>query len=170
MTRKNTLWASLVILTVGATVFSSALVYTPKPRETARRQATSSDQRPPRADYRKAIERVLHEDAIALIGKKSDRDYARKIRAIEIGDCPEDFRLAWVDFIHAADTLAGARGIDSAAVFTWKLTVSTLAVSGRGVSEAFSSVGEPLMRFNRTWQAVEKCAVKHGAKINIGNP
>ena len=54
--------------------------------------------------YKAAIEKALHEDV--LTGREPTYDHTAAMRKVDLSDCPPDFRVAYMQHIHAWDEAA----------------------------------------------------------------
>ena len=53
-----------------------------------------------------AIESVLQQDATTTAGVNSVEEIVSRMRAIDISGCPNDFRSAYIDHVHAWEAMA----------------------------------------------------------------
>ncbi len=60
-----------------------------------------------RAKYKAAIEKALHENA--LTGAEPTDLHASAMRKVDLSDCPDDFRAAYVKHIHALEAKSKVR-------------------------------------------------------------
>ena len=118
-------------------------------------------------DYKGAINSVLEQDHIAYQNKTSKADYVRRMRAIDLDDCPEDFKKAFRDHItaHAGSDTANNVGIGSiiigmlGSIFTANPIPLIVGIGAGGASTA-AGVAD----IHTTWEQVKKVAAKYGAK------
>jgi hypothetical protein len=128
------------------------------------------------AIYKSAIEKALHEDA--LTGKAPTPEHAAAMRQVALNDCPQDFRVAYMNHIHAWD--------ETAAVNQAKVKIDNeedAAALGGALATLFDSDATPwsdhlraqqeIVRYEKlaatnvatTWQEVETIASKYGARV-----
>lgn len=128
------------------------------------------------AMYKSAIEKAIHEDA--LTGKEPTSGHTDAMRKVDLSDCPRDFRIAYMNHIHAWD--------EAVAVYGAKMKLDRdedAAAVGGIVASIFGSDASPWSDHVRaqqevqkltavasrdissTWQQVESVASKYGAQV-----
>ena len=117
--------------------------------------------------YKNAINRVLEQDHIAYRNKTSKADYVRRMRAIDLDDCPDDFKKAFRDHItaHAGSDTANNVGIGAIIVGTIGSIVTANPIPlivGIGAGGASTAAG--VADIHTTWEQVKKVAAKYGAE------
>ena len=128
----------------------------------------------------RSIEVVLKADAVTTQGAKSVTDVVNNMRSIDLTNCPNDFRVAYVTHIHAWEALA--------AVEQKAISLESDANSGAAMAESFirGFFGDPFgksaelfaaqtqlqrdaqaasLSIKQTFETVEVIAVGHGAKM-----
>ncbi len=126
------------------------------------------------------IERVLAEDAKTTPGATSVAQVVTRMRAIDLTDCPNDFKAAYLAHIHSWEAMGG---IEQEAI-----AFKTESESGGAMVESFfrGMLGDPLGKMNEinaaqghlkaryeyasqelksTYNRVEEVAVAHGATL-----
>jgi UDP-N-acetylenolpyruvoylglucosamine reductase len=128
------------------------------------------------AIYKSAIEKALHEDA--LTGTAPTSAHTAAMRKVDVTDCPQEFRVAYMNHIHAWD--------ERAAVNQAKVKLDSeedpAALAGM-IASLFGSDAEPWgdhvraeqearrleaiasSDLHSTWQEVERIASKYGAQV-----
>jgi len=102
-----------------------------------------AEERAEKAQIKTSIERVLQEDARAPRGAESVAEIVSRMRDIDTSGCPDDFRLAYMNHIHAWESM---RQVESDAIAFKK------AANSDGVAvEAFirGMLGDPLGEANK---------------------
>jgi hypothetical protein len=126
--------------------------------------------------YKSAIEKALHEDA--LTGHEPTFDHTAAMRKVDLSDCPEDFRVAYTNHIHAWDEAAKVNQAKA------ELTSDEDAAAAAGaLATLFGSDETPwsdheraVAEVNRlqqvasddihgTWQVVEDVSAKYNAQV-----
>lgn len=126
--------------------------------------------------YKSAVERAIHEDA--LTGHEATIDHLNAMRAVDLSDCPPDFREAYSHHIHAWEEATRVQQAkarlesdeDSAALAGILATAfESDATPWSDHLQAVNRVDQQQARaeegIRSTWQAVEDTARKYGARI-----
>ena len=99
--------ASALLLCAALTFSSAAMPGCRNAEEEARQQQQASREAQERAErqqmarYKTAIERSLHEDQ--LTGSTMSAEHTNAMRSIDLSECPSEFRVAYMNHIHAWD-------------------------------------------------------------------
>ena len=126
--------------------------------------------------YRTAIEKALHQDA--LTGKDATPGHIAAMRQVDISDCPQEFRVAYMNHIHAWDEASAvaqakaklANEEDAAAfagalasLFNSDATPWSDHLHTEQEAEHLTAVaGQDIAS---TWQEIENLAGKYGARL-----
>lgn len=126
--------------------------------------------------YKSAIEKALHEDA--LTGKEPTSGHTAAMRQVDLTDCPQDFRVAYMNHIHAWDEKVTVNQAkvkldneeDGAAVagllaglFGSNATPWSDHVRAEQEVQRLDAVASS--DITSTWQQVELIASKYGAQV-----
>jgi len=129
--------------------------------------------------YAESITKVLQQDK-ETEGIKDDGQRIKQMRDIDLSECPEDFRGAYVDNIHAWEDAAP---IDVALAQLQSKSVRDDATLAGILATLFNSEKTPYSdwqdaieglkqkrreasdKINDTWKIVENIAVKYGGKL-----
>jgi hypothetical protein len=128
------------------------------------------------AAYKTAIEKALHEDA--LTGHEPTLDHAAEMRNVDLTGCPEDFRTAYTNHIHAWDDAAKAH--QAVEELNSESDAATAAVALGKIfgtdASAWSDRDQAVVVVTRlqkaasdaihsTWATVQQVAAKYGAQV-----
>lgn len=126
--------------------------------------------------YRSAIEKALHEDA--LTGKDPTPGHVAAMRQVDISDCPQEFRTAYMNHIHAWDEAAAVAQAkakldhdEDAAAFAGALAslfnsdATPWSDHLRAEQEAERLTAVASKDIASTWQEIENLAGKYGARL-----
>ncbi len=126
--------------------------------------------------YKSAIEKALHEDA--LIGKDPTAGHTAAMRQVDMSDCPQEFRVAYMNHIHAWDEAAAVGQAktkldneeDGAAVggilaSLFGADATPWSDHVRAQEEVQRLAGVAAGDIKSTWQQIEVLAAKYGAQM-----
>ncbi len=128
------------------------------------------------AVYKSGIEKAIHEDA--LTGNEPTYGHTAAMRKVDLSDCPQDFRVAYANHIHAWDERAAAHAAkvkldndeDASAVAGLLSTLFDIDATPwsdhvRAENEVKRLESIASNDVHTTWQDVETVASKYGAQL-----
>lgn len=126
-----------------------------------------------------SIEKVLKQDSVTSDNATSIADVVKRMRAIDLSSCPNDFKAAYVEHIHAWESAASIES--EVQMFSERYNSSSGLLESflRGAMFDFGMVGEAGAAYDRlvahqqqvsadiqrTFHDVENIAIKFGAQL-----